>query len=247
MSAAASHAPEQARGLEPRLRHPDVLRCVRQQERLEALVPKVVTAAIFGGTTAYLLLRAGGLTGGVLIGAALAFFAAAIVNAIVRVVLLQPSRRIRYGAAAKRLAARLESAADLSVPALSWFAGSPGALGVQRNGDLVVAARGTGYEQLRLSPRQIADVRVERDVAHVTSTRHSGRIVVGGFGGGLIGAHVLGGRSTSVTRAVEDVCIELAYQFEPNGAVGTIVVAFGADRCQAEATAALIRRLQGQS
>jgi hypothetical protein len=246
MSVAVSHAQEQAGGLEPRRGHPDVMRCVRQQERLEALVPKLVMGLIFGGPAAYLLIRAGGLTGGVIIGAASAFFAAGILNAAVRIALLQPSRRIRYGAAAKKLAARIASDGDLSMPPMSWFRGSPGALAVSRDGSLVVAARGTGYEQLRLSPRQIADVRVERDVAHVTSTRHSGRTVVGGSGGALMGAHVSGGRSTSVTRTVEDVCIELAYQLEPNGAVGTIIVPFGDDRCRAEATAALIRRLQGQ-
>jgi len=245
MSVGVSQMSEEVSGLDARS-NADVLRCVLQQERLEAVVPNVITAVIFGGTTAYLLLRAGGLTGGVLIGAAMAFFAAAIVNTAIRVTLLQPTRRIRFGAAAKKLAARIGSTGDLSTPPLSW-PDFPGALGVTRVGDLVVAARGTGYKQLCLSPRQIADVRVERDVVHVTSTRHSGRTVLGGFGGGLIGAHVSGGRSTSVTRAAEDVCIELAYQLEPNGAVGTIVIPFGADRCQAEATAALIRRLQGQS
>ena len=246
MSAAMSHPPEQAADLEVRRRHPDVLRCVRQQERLEALAPKLVIGIIFGGTAAYLLLRAGRLTGGVIIGAALAFFAAGIVNAVVRIGLLQPSRRIRYGAAANKLAARIGSAGDLSMPALSWFSHAPGALGVTSNGHLLVAARGTDYEQLRLPPSQIADVRVERDVTHVTSTRHAGRTLVGGFAGGLIAGHVSGGRSTSLTRAVEGTCVVITYQLEPNSAVGTIIVPFGNDRQRAEATAVLIRRLQDQ-
>lgn len=245
MSMGVSQMPVEVSGFDARS-HADVLRCVRQHETLEALAPKVVTAVIFGGTTAYLLLRAGELTGGVLIGGALAFFAAGVVNMAIRVTLLQPARRIRFGAAAKKLAARIGSAGDLSMSLLSW-PDCPGALAVTRAGDLVVAARGTSYEQLRLGPSQIADVRVERDVAHITRTRHGGRTLVGGIGGGLMGAHISGGRSTSVTRAVEDVCIELAYQLEPNGAVGTIVVPFGTDRCRAEATAALIRRLQSQS
>jgi len=245
MPAAMSRAPELARDLEVHHRNPDVWRCVWQHERLEALAPKLVFGIIFGGTAAYLLLRAGRLTGGVIIGAALAFFVAGIVNAVVRISLLQPSRRIRYGAAAKKLAARIGSAGDLSMPTLSWFGHAPGALGVTSNGNLLVAARGTDYQQLRLVPSQIADVRVERDVTHVTSTRHTGRTVIG-LGGGLIGGHVSGGRSTSVTRAVEDICLEVTYQLEPNSAVGSIIIPFGNDRQRAEATAALIRRLQDQ-
>ena len=134
-------------------------------------------------------------------------------------------------------------AVDLTSHPCVWYTGAPGAFGLTAGGELLLVDRSTGYELLWLTPGQIADVRIEREVTQVTSTRHSGRSVVGGVGGGLFGGWIGGGRSTSVSRNVEEAYLEIHYQRQVNGMVGVAVAPFGSDRRGADAACAMIRRL----
>jgi hypothetical protein len=115
---------------------------------------------------------------------------------------------------------------------------------VTTGGELLLVDRSSGYRVLRLARDGIAGVSVEREVTQVTQTRDSGRSVIGGVAGGLFGGWVSGGRSTSVSRQVEEAYLEIRYQLEPNGLVGVAVVPFGADRRGADSACAMIARLQ---
>jgi hypothetical protein len=163
--------------------------------------------------------------------------------AVVVGVILQPSRNLRYRSAVKKLEGRLRGAADLTTAPCTWYTGAPGAFALTAGGELLLGDRSTGYELLRLTPDQIARVSVEREVTQVTQTRHSGRSVIGGVGGGLFGGWVSGGRSTSVSRATEEAYLEIRYQLEPNGLVRVAAVPFGADRRGADSACAMIGRL----
>lgn len=227
----------------PCFRNDDVLRCVVHQEWLERIVPRTVFWALFGTALLMLLSRYGwNVTGGVLIGAAGALIIARLAVAIAVGVVLRPSRALRFRSAAKKLGSRLKVAGDLSCPPCTWYTGAPGAFALTNGGELLVADRSTGYELLRLLPDQIAEVSVERELTQVTQTRHSGRTVIGGMGGGLVGGWVGGGRSTSVSRELEEAYLEIRYQLVANGPVAVAVVPFGADRRAADSACALIRR-----
>ena len=221
----------------------DVRRCVVHQEWLERIVPRTVFWALFGTALAMLLSRYGwNVTGGVLIGAVGALIVARLAVAIAVGVVLRPSRALRFRAAAKKLGARLKAAGDLSCPPCTWYTGAPGAFALTKGGELLLADRSSGYQLLRLTPDRIADVSVEREVTQVTQTRHSGRTVIGGVGGGLFGGWVSGGRSTSVSRDLEEAYLEIRYQLEANGPVAVAVVPFGANRRAADSACAEILR-----
>ena len=221
----------------------DVLRCVVHQEWLERIVPRTVFWSLFGTAVLMLLSRYGWhVTGGVLVGAAVALIVARIAVAIAVGVVLRPSRALRFRSAAKKLGARLRAAADLTSSPCTWYTGAPGAFALTSQGELLLADRSTGYELLRLTPDQIAEVSVERELTQVTQTRHSGRTVIGGVGGGLFGGWVSGGRSTSVSSQVEEAYLEIRYQLEANGPVAVAVVPFGADRRAADSACATVLR-----
>jgi hypothetical protein len=223
----------------------DVRRCVEHQEWLERVVPRTVFWTIFAAAALMVLSRySWQVTGGALIGLAVAFFVAKLAVAIVVAVVLEPSRNVRFRLAAKKLSSRLRAAGDLTCAPCTWYLGAPGAFALTAGGELFLVDRSTAYELLRLAPDQVAGVSVERNVTQVTQTRHSGRSVIGGLGGGLFGAWVSGGRSTSVSRDVEEASLEIRYQLEPNGLVGVAVVPFGADRRSADAACAMISRLR---
>lgn len=229
----------------PRQMNEDVRHCVDNQEWLERVVPRMVFWAIFAPAVVVLLIRySWQVTGGVLIGGAVAFVVAKLAIEIVFGVALEPSRNVRFRLAAKKLATRLRAAADLTSEPCTWYLGSPGAFALTRAGELLLVDRSSGYELLRLAPDQIAEVSVERDVTQVTTTRHSARTFIGGAGGGLFGGWVSGGRSMSTSRILEDVYLEIRYQLEANGAVGYAVVPFGPDRRGADAACAMIARLR---
>ena len=229
--------------LAPDCRNEDVRRCVVHQEWLERIVPRTVFWALFGTALWMLLNRYGwNVTGGVLIGAAGALIVARLAVAIAVGVFLKPSRNLRFRFAAKKLGSRLRAAGDLSSPPCTWYTGSPGAFALTKGGELLLADCSSDYQLLRLTPDLIADVSVEREVTQVTQTRHSGRTVIGGVGGGLFGGWVSGGRSTSVSSEVEEAYLEIRYQLEANGSVAVAVVPFGADRRAAASACAMIRR-----
>lgn len=227
----------------PGCRNEDVLRCVVHQEWLELIVPRTVFWSLFGTAVLMLLSRYGwNVTGGVLIGAVGALIVARLAVTIAVGVVLRPSRNLRFRSAAKKLGSRLRAAGDLSCPPCTWYTGAPGAFALMKGGELLLADRSSDYELLRLSSDQIADVSVEREVTQVTQTRHSGRTVIGGVGGGLFGGWASGGRSTSVSREREEAYLEIRYQLEANGPVAVAVVPFGADRQAADSACAMIRR-----
>lgn len=102
----------------------DVLRCVVHQEWLERIVPRTVFWSLFGTAVLMLLSRYGWhVTGGVLIGAVGALIIARIAVAIATGIIMRPSRALRFRSAAKKLAARLRAAADLSSPPCTWLYG----------------------------------------------------------------------------------------------------------------------------
>jgi hypothetical protein len=184
------------------------------------------------------------VTGGVLIGGAVLLFVAKLAVGIACSLVLEPSRNLRFRSAAKKLSSRLERAAVLTCPPCSWYTGAPGAFAVTDQGELLLADRSSGYELLRLTPDQVAGVSVEREVTQVTRTRHSGRSIIGGVNGGILGGWVSGGQSTSVSHDIEKAYLEISYQLEPNGLARLAVVPFGSDRRGAMAACAMVSRLQ---
>jgi hypothetical protein len=233
----------QDRLLVPGCRNEDVLRCVVHQDWLELIVPRTVFWSLFGTAVLMLLSRySWHVTGGVLIGAVGALIVARLAVAIAIGVVLRPNRNLRFRSAAKKLGLRLKAVGDLSCPACTWYTGTHGAFALTKGGELLLADRSSDYELLRLTPDQIAGVSVEREVTQVTQTRHSGRTVIGGVGGGLFAGWVSGGRSTSVSREREEAYLEIRYQLEANGPVAVAVVPFGADRRAADSACATILR-----
>jgi hypothetical protein len=222
-------------------RHDDIVRCVESQTRIERLLPKLIIGSCCGAVVLYLA-AAGAVAAIYLIGITFALLVAKILTSIVQASVLEPIRNHRYKAAANQLAWRLDSANELALPACSWFAGAPGALGLSRDGRLLLVCRSSGYEELHLSSRQVADVRVNRNVAAFTSTSHSGHRIYGSSDS-LLGAYVTGGRSTSITRVLESASLRIAYQLEINAAVLSIEIPFK-DADLAENLCALIRRMQ---
>lgn len=228
----------------PRQMNEDVRRCVEHQEWLERVAPTTVFWAVFGTAVLMLLSRSSWqVTGGVLVGGAIALFVAKLAVAIVVAIALEPSRNVRFRLAAKKLSSRVGAAADLTSAPCTWYLGSPGAFALTTGGELLLVDSSSAYELLRLAPDQIAGVSVEREVTQVTQTRHSGRSVFGGMAGGFFGGWVSGGRSTSVSRNYEAVHLEIRYQLAPNGLVRVAVVPFGEDRCGADAACAMVARL----
>ncbi|HEX8239704.1 MAG TPA: hypothetical protein VF574_08215 [Allosphingosinicella sp.] len=224
-------------------RNEDVRRCVVHQEWLERIVPRTVFWSLFGTAALMLLSRySWHVTGGVLVGAVGALIVARLAVAIAVGVVLRPSRNFRFRSAAKKLGSRLKAAGDLSCPPCTWYTGAPGAFALTKGGELLLADRSSGYELLRLTADLIAGVSVEREFTQVTETRHSGRTVIGGVGGGLFGGWVSGGWSTSVSREAEEAYLEIRYQLEANGPVAVAVAPFGADRRAADSACAMIRR-----
>jgi hypothetical protein len=223
----------------------DVRRCVDHQEWLERIVPRTVFWAVFGTALLMILVRyRWHITGGVLVTGAGAFIVARVAVAIAVSIALQPARNWRFRFAAKKLGSRLREVAALTSDPCTWYTGAPGAFALATGGELLLVDCSSGYELLRLTPDQIAGVSVEREVTQVTQTRHSGRSVIGGVGGGFFGGWVSGGRSTSVSRHVEEAYLEIRYQPEPNGLVAVAVVPFGSDRRGADSACAMIARLQ---
>jgi hypothetical protein len=219
-----------------------VYRSVEHQEWLERVVPRITFWTIFGTGVLMLLQRYHWhVMGGVLVGGFVALILARLAVGGAGAVLALV-RRVRFGSAARRLRAMLMQAADLTTPPCTWYTGAPGAFALDAGGELVLVDRSTRYEVLRLARADIADVSVERDVTQVTTTRHSGRSMIGGVGGGFFGGWVSGGRSTSVSRNLEQAYLEIRYQLQASGLVSTSVVPFGSDRREAEAVCAMIRR-----
>jgi hypothetical protein len=184
------------------------------------------------------------VTGGVLVGGLIALIFARL-GAAAAAVILGLLRRFRFASAARKLHRMVFEAADLTSPPCVWYTGAPGAFALTAAGELLLVDRSTSYELFRLRAEQIAGVAVEREVTQVTSTRHSGRSVVGGVTGGVFGGWISGGRSTSVSRNVEEAFLELHYQLEVNGIVRVAIAPFGCDRRGADAACAMIARLRG--
>lgn len=223
----------------------DVLRCVESQERLERLAPRILFWSIFGIPAALILVRTEGrLTGGTIFQGIIAFIAGRIAVALAQPTFLKPSRNVRFKSAAKKLAGRIERTAPLTSRPCSWYLGAPGAFAVTRAGELLLADRSTGFSILRLEPEQIVEAKVERDLTQITNTRHSGRTVIGGYGGGFAGGWISGGKSTSISQNRETAFLEIRYQLEPNGIVYTANVPFGDDRRTADSACAMIQRLR---
>jgi hypothetical protein len=221
-----------------------VRKCVEHQEWLERPVPRIALWTIL--VTAMLMLLHGyhwHVTGGVLVGVLIALVVARLAAAAATTI-LGLFRRFRFGSAARKLRRMVIEAGDLTSPPCVWFTGAPGAFGLTAAGELLLVDRSTSYELLCLRPRQIAGVAVEREVTQVTSTRHSGRSVIGGAGGGLFGGWISAGRSTSVSRNSEEAFLEVHYQLEVNGIVAVAVAPFGSDRRGADAACAMISRLR---
>jgi hypothetical protein len=222
---------------------PGIRKCVDHQEWLERVVPRIAFWTILGTALLMLLQRYHWhVTGGVLMGGLVALILARLAVAAAGFV-LSVVRRLRFGSAARKLRTVLIKAADLTSPPCIWYTGAPGAFGLTAAGELLLVDRSTGYELLWLRPDQIAEVAVEREVTQVTSTRHTGRSVIGGAGGGVFGGWVSGGRSTSVSRNIEEAFLEIHYQLEVNGIVRVAVAPFGSDRRGAQAACAMIQRL----
>ena len=115
---------------------------------------------------------------------------------------------------------------------------------MSRSGELTILDRSHGYAPLQHLPHQIADVRVECNSQQFIQTIHSGRTSVAGFGKSFGMGYTMGGSSTSVASTVNEYFLEICYQVEKNGMVGTVVVPGGRERRVVEELCATIRRLE---
>ena len=221
-----------------------ILRCVEGQEKLERLAPPVIYAVVMGPPLLLSLTRGGGGTLTILLNTVMWFIVARILIWAVRELVLHGTRRIRYERAAIKLRNFLDASDRVALGPYSWTHGAPGALAITQAGQITIADRSTRYQLLRISPHQVADVRVEQQSQLITHTRHRGGTTLGAFGKGFGAAQTFGGRSTSVTQTLEQFFLELRYQLEKNGAVSTIVVPGGTDRKDVEEICAAIRRLE---
>ena len=222
----------------------DVIRCIAGQERLERTLTRATYIAVMGLFALSVLAGRDPDAFSVIIGAIFTFFVAKLIVRGVRALILEPSRRIRYKRAATQLSSQLEASGDIAVGPYSWTVGAPGAIAMTGSGDVLILDHAHGYAPLRLEPHQIADVRVERQSQVFTQTRHGGRTSLIGLGGSFGAAYTMGGRSTSVTRTVDEYALEIRYQLVKNGPVDTVTVPGGSDRRVVEELCATIRRLE---
>lgn len=222
----------------------NVLECVDSQEKLERLLPRFTWLVVFGLTLAFFML--GNRSGDVVtsaFGAIVAFFIAKLAVRGVKGLVLEPMRRVRFNKAADRLSASLRGQ-DIAVGPMIWTLGAPGAMAMTRAGEVIILDRAQAYRPLRLRPHQIADVRVECNSRQFIQTLHSGQTTVGRFGKSFGMGYSTGGSSTSVAQTNNEYLLEIRYQLEKNGAVGTVIVPGGPERRVVEELCAAIRRLE---
>lgn len=233
-----------ARRLEPEVRrsNPEILNCVEQTEKLNAIVPKVIILGLIALTSLEPLFT--GHFGLALLNTVIMYFVGKGVVWLVDRIILQPMRVVRYKAAAKTLAGQLQALPERVTICQSWWMGAPGAIAVTANGHVVISDRSTNYEELWLAPSQIVNVGIEREATEITNIRHGGSFTLGGVAGGLFGGYTFGSRSRATTTVIEDAYLEVRYQFERNGSVYTTVLPFGRDRRAAEELCGTLRRLE---
>lgn len=230
--------------LEPEIRrsNPEILRCVEQTEKLNAIVPKAIIIGIL------VLFGIGPLFSGhlfmAIVSIVIMYFVGKVVASLVNSIILRPMHTVRYKGAAKTLAGQLQSVPERVTICQSWWMGAPGAIAVTANGHVVISDRSTNYEELWLEPSQIVNVGIEREATQITNIRHSGSFTLGGVSGGLFGGYNFGGRSHATTTTVENAYLEIRYQFERNGAVYTTVLPFGRERRAAEELCGTLTRLE---
>lgn len=216
--------------------------CVRSTEQL---YNRVSQAALYGPPAAGVLagiLNRGDLSNIVIVGLLL-LLVGSFIRKLVRAVVLNPMRAIRYRGAAKRLRADVDAVPQRTA-SYSWYLPLPGALAFTRDGFICFSEISTAFRMLRLAKHQIVEATVERETRYVTSTKEGGSVTVGGGSGGLFGGYSTGRSSKSVTTAEETAFLEIRYQQEPNGMVSTLVVPFGANRRDAEEACGMIRRME---
>lgn len=221
----------------------NVGRCVESQERLESFVPKAVYAIVLGLPTASTILQGRGWLD-IILQAVVLFFVAKLFVWALRSIFLLPTRAVRYNGAAKNLRKRLQAGESIAVGPFSWTLGAPGAMGMTRSGKIIILDREHDYVPLELLPHQIADVKVECNSQQYIETSHSGRTSIGGFGKSFGLGYTMGGRSTSVSRTVNEYFLDIRYQLEKNGPVETVVVPGGSERRVVEELCATIKRLE---
>jgi hypothetical protein len=222
----------------------DVTRRVENQEKLERIVPQAVYLVIGG---LFLIIAFSNWSrdalGVIIYGVVIVVLAKFIVRGV-RGLILEPSRRIRYDRSTDQLRSYLQRTWDVAAGPYSWTLGAPGAMALSRTGELIVIDRSHGYVPLRLLPQQIADVHVECNSQQFIHTVHSGRTTIAGFGKSFGLGYTMGGNSTSVASTVSEYFLEIRYQLEKNGAVGTVIVPGGPERRVVEELCATIRRLE---
>jgi len=138
----------------------------------------------------------------------------------------------KYQACAARLVERLESLRIGVTHHLNWVQPLPSALGIS-NGAIAIAGPNTGFEPRIVEARHLIEAKVERTQQHFITTKHEGRVTVGGGGRGVFTGYTFGGRSHSTTRTIEDISLEITYD-EGQGLASSIAVPFGDDRISAD-------------
>lgn len=222
----------------------DVAHIVTTQERLKSIAPRLAYPVAFVALGLPMLPSWSPPAISLLAAKLVTFVSGKLLKRLAVTPLINFSRRMRYHHAAATLRNRIAEHDDLIVGPLSWTYGSPGVLAVTRAGDLLLLSRDAGYQLLRLHPREIADVRVTCTSQHVTQTHNPGRALMGGLGGSFAAGFMLGSRSMSVTSTINEYLLEIRYQLERNGPVGTIFVPGGNDRRVVEELCVTISRLE---
>ena len=221
--------------------NPDVRATVEKTEKLMSIVPgAIVLGLVVLGTIGPLLTLH---IGSAIFSGLIMLIVGNLIAKLVRKVVLNPMRAMRYKKAAGLLAAQVQASPEPVTVWRSYWITFPGALALTANGRLVMIDQSTNYEELWLTPASIVNVSVERQATQITNIRHGGRVTLGGVSGGLFGGYTFGGRSEAITSTIETAFLEVRYELERNGAVYTTVLPFVDDRRGADNLRAAIMRL----
>lgn len=213
---------------------------VLRLERAERIIPSL-RWAVTGAVALYALLPSGVVTGDTLMLIAFTFLASSLLTWVAMGLVFRPVRTLSYRQIAKRLSRAVALVAGERIQTISWYQFSPGAVALCPFGGMVLCDRSTTYEMLRLTSDQIVGVKVERERTVFTTSRHSGRMMIGGSHSGVMGGYVGGGRSTSVSREREQAYLEIQYHAGPGDTVRIVVIPFGENRRGADAVCATLR------
>ena len=168
-----------------------------------------------------------------------------LLSKIVRVAILKPMRAWRYGACTKRMLRLAHRQIDYTEVS-AWRYPMPRVIAINPRASAVfIQGPSTDYYGLTLAPRQILEVKVEREQTIETSTHHSARSIYnfGSSSFGILG----GGESWSSSSVVESAYLEIAYNDESGGMPRRAIFPFHDRRREADDWALAINQIRDRT